>query len=238
MSNINELKIATNIYYYLLKNNWLSENDDSALYISYSNPETQKYLKILAEASDCAIKMINGVIYLIPNRDNKLLAYTRSELRKTMFKSNSTASDYYLGIFIIEQLILTLYNSTTDTQARFQVTIGELENTVSETLDKIQKHRNISDIESEYKKVFSNLIGKWGSLKGSDTANRRSETRVGFISNVLAFLSSQDLIIWYETDGIIKPTKHFTNKVLHILNKNEFKKTESLYQTIRNEELF
>lgn len=230
----NELTTAIDIHAYLMEHRSLTRDKQSTLFDSYTDEEVQKLVKLIAERYKTKVELINSTIYIIPERDNKVLSYTKAELKEAIFKSTKyNDSDFNLANFIILELLTTFYNSTSDELAMFQVSYNEFENRVTTSIKKASEY-NLEELENEYNIAFINIINKWNSLKGSDNQSKIKDTRYGFMSKVLTFLDKEKLIVWYESDGIIKPTTRLTDLVTGvILYKPEFKKNEELFKKLK-----
>lgn len=238
MVHTNELMTALDIYAYLLENRSLTREKQSDLFDSYTVEEIQKLVKIIAQRNKTTVELIKNTIYLIPNRDNRLLSFTKTELKEAIFKPRRYDEvDYNLANFIILELLTTFYNSTSEDLAMFQVSYNEFENRVSSSLKRASEY-NLEDLENEHNIAFINIINRWNTLKGSDNQQKTKDTRYGLMSKVLSFLDNENLINWYESDGIIVPTTKLTDLVTGlILYKPDFKKTEELFNKLKTQSL-
>lgn len=233
----NDYLLATDIHAYLIENRTLTRDKNNELFNAYTNEGVQSLVKLIAQRHKAKVELIKNTIYLIPDRDNKLLTYTKTELKKAIFKTSTYyEDDFNLANFVILELLTTLYNSTSEDLAMFQVSYSQFENRVSKSIDKASQY-NLEELENEHNIAFINIINKWKSLKGSDGNTKSKDTRFGFMSKVLTFLNNEGLIDWYENDLLIVPTTKLTDLVTGvILNKSEFKKVEELFKQLKSEE--
>jgi len=234
---INNFTVATDIYAYLNEHRSLTREKQSTLFDAYADEETQKLVKLIAERFKTKVMLINNTIYLIPNSDNKLLSYTKTELKEAMLRPGKyDEADFNLANFIIGELLTTFYNSKSEQLAMFQKSYSDFENRVNTSIKKAQEY-NVEELENENNIPFINVIKKWNSLKGSDGEGKQKETRYGFMCKVLGFLDSEKLIEWFESDKLIKPTKKLNDLVTGvILYKPEFKKQEELFKKLKSQE--
>lgn len=234
---INNFTVATDIYAYLNEYRSLTREKQSTLFDVYTDEEIQKLVKLIAERFNTKVMLINNTIYLIPNSDNKLLCYTKTELKDAMLRPGTyNEVDFNLANFIIGELLTTFYNSKTEQLAMFQISYSDFENRVNTSIKKAQEY-NVEELENEHNVPFINIIKKWNTLKGSDGDTKSKETRYGFMCKVLKFLDNEKLIEWFEDDKLIKPTKKLTDLVTGvILYKPEFKKHEELFIKLKSQE--
>ncbi len=232
-SNINDLEDASEIFYYLLKHKRLNIRNNRVLFEKCSNPIVQRCLKIMLGKSESDFRIINDTVYLLPDRGNTTLGYSGADIKERMFIHNADATDYYLGQFIIKEILGAFYSSTHNELSRTQLSIYELENMVSESLKNASERNDLEAFEKTYRINFSDIIVKWNSLKGSDSSTKKKEYRNGFVRKVTSFLEKEKLLLSYEVDGIIKPSQMLTDKMHFILSKSEFKKAEKMFEQLR-----
>lgn len=216
-----EIKISNRIFYYLLKNGELKENE-AELYKSYSdNENVTELVKELGEASECYVKKYGGVVYLIPKEDNDFIGYSKGELKKILCKSSANDKDYYLSQFVILTLLVEFYNSqSVSSKSREYIKVGEFLNIISDRLkDGIERsqHKEINGI------AFENILERFEALKSSDRKSMSKTTKEGFINTILDFLDNQGLIYYIKSDDMIKTTKKLDSFMdWNLLNKNNY----------------
>ena len=97
-----DIRKSQEIFYYLLENHELREEDEQALYKAYAEEEDiQNIVKSQGETAACDIERYGNIIYLIPREENNFLGYSKVELKKELCKSTGTNKDYYLSQFVI-----------------------------------------------------------------------------------------------------------------------------------------
>ena len=104
---IEEVKLSQQIFYHLLSQRELNEQQDKALYYAYTGNETvMNLVKSQGEIANCVIERYGSSIYLIPKEENEVLGFSKRELKKVLCKSSGTDKDYYLSQFVILTLLV------------------------------------------------------------------------------------------------------------------------------------
>lgn len=220
---LEDINYSQRIFYYLLKNKELVEDQDRELYRAYTeNEAVMNLVKMQGSAADSDIERYGNVIYLIPKEENDYLGYAKSQLKAVLCKSNATDKDYYLSQFIILTLLVEFYDGQSSTsKVRDFMKVGELLNCVADRL----KEGSEQEEEAEEKSglAFRNMMEAFQALRSSESGSRAKTTKEGFVYTILTWLQKQGLIDYIETDEMIKTTKkldHF--KDWNLLNKNNF----------------
>lgn len=79
---IEDVRISQEIFYYLLQNRELREEEEQAYYRAYTeNEQVQNLVKSQGAAADSNIERYDNIIYLIPKEDNRFLGYSKAELK-------------------------------------------------------------------------------------------------------------------------------------------------------------
>ena len=131
------IKQAQAIFYYLLQHHELWQEQEPDLYKAYmEQDEVQEIVKSQAEVANCHIEAFSGVIYLIPKEENYFLGYSKAQLKKELCKSNPTDKDYYLAQFTILVLLLEFYDGQgSSSKTRDFIRVGELQNSIAAKLE-------------------------------------------------------------------------------------------------------
>ena len=227
MYNIEDIKLANNIFYYLLKNKEINEEDSPEYFRNYcEREEIINLVKKQGEAFNVKIEKYGTTIYLIPNEDNNFLGFSKNELKKELCKSNATDKDYYLSQFVILTLLVEFYSSQgRDSKSRDSLRGGEFLNIISDRLKEAVEREDLEKIQEDSGIAYENIYEKWEGLRSSDQKNKQKTTKEGFISNILKFLENQGLINYIEHDDIILTTSKLDNFMnFNILNKNNYER--------------
>ena len=227
MYNIDDIKLANNIFYYLLSNKEINEEDSPEYFRNYCESQgIMNLVKSQGEAFNVKVEKYGTTIYLIPNEDNNFLGFSKNELKKELCKSNATDKDYYLSQFVILTLLVEFYSSQgRDSKSRDSLRCGEFLNIISDRLKEAVEREDLEKIQADSGIAYENIYEKWEGLKSSDQKNRQKTTKEGFISNILKFLENQGLINYIEHDDIILTTSKLDNFMnFNILNKNNYER--------------
>lgn len=85
---IEDVRISQEIFYYLLQNRELREEEEQAYYRAYTeNEQVQNLVKSQGVAADSNIERYDNIIYLIPREDNRFLGFSKAELKNILCKS-------------------------------------------------------------------------------------------------------------------------------------------------------
>ncbi|MGM9533483.1 DUF6063 family protein [Intestinibacter sp.] len=227
MYNIDDIKLANNIFYYLVSNKEINEEDSPEYFRDYcESQEIMNLVKSQGEAFNVKVEKYGTTIYLIPNEDNNFLGFSKNELKKELCKSNATDKDYYLSQFVILTLLVEFYSSQgRDSKSRDSLRGGEFLNIISDRLKEAVEREDLEKIQADSGIAYENIYEKWEGLRSSDQKNRQKTTKEGFISNILKFLENQGLINYIEHDDIILTTSKLDNFMnFNILNKNNYER--------------
>lgn len=191
-----DIRRSQEIFYYLLENHELREEDEQVLYKAYAEEEDiQNIVKSQGEVAACDIERYGNTIYLIPREENNFLGYSRAELKKELCKSTGTNKDYYLSQFVILTLLTEFFDGDgNSSRAREYIRSGELMNILSERL------REGASYEEEHKEEeldtagisFSDMWHAYEALKSDDKGSRAKTTKEGFLHNIFFFFRNKD----------------------------------------------
>lgn len=227
MYNIDDIKLANNIFYYLVSNKEINEEDSPEYFREYcENDEIMNLVKSQGDAFNVKVEKYGTTIYLIPNEDNNFLGFSKNELKKELCKSNANDKDYYLSQFVILTLLVEFYSSQgRDSKSRDSLRGGEFLNIISDRLKEAVEREDLEKIQADSGIAYENIYEKWEGLRSSDQKNRQKTTKEGFINNILKFLENQGLINYIEHDDIILTTSKLDNFMnFNILNKNNYER--------------
>ena len=227
-----DIRTGQEIFYYLLKNHELSEEDREPLYRAYAqNEQIQNLVKSQGELAECDIERYGNVIYLIPKEDNTFLGFSKAQLKQQLCKSTGTDKDYYLSQFVILTLLVEFYDGQGATsKTRDYMRVGELQNCISERLK--EGLERVGEKEQERVGIaFSNMAEAYEALKSDERGTRMKTTKEGFLYHILNFLQKQGLVEYVEADEMIKTTKKLDNFMdWNLLNQNHFKRIKRVLE--------
>ncbi len=218
------IRFSQEIFYYLLENHELKEDDDRVLYKAYSeNEEIQNLVKSQGEVAGSTIERYGNTIYLIPKEENNYLGFSKVQLKGVLCKSNATDKDYYLSQFVILTLLVEFFDGQGSTsKTRDYIRVGELQNRISERLKEGVAKQEESDEDTDGI-AFTNILEAYETLKSDERGSRAKTTKEGLLHNILNFLQKQGLIDYVEQDEMIKTTKKLDNFMdWNLLNKNNY----------------
>lgn len=238
MYTAEQITKSTSLFYYLLENGELIEEQQKEMYREYSeNEEIMNLVKLQGQQCGCNIQKYSGVIYLIPKEDNDFLGYSKGALKKELCKSTANDKDYYLSQFVIITLLSEIYGSQgKSSKSRSFIKFGELLNIVTNKLKAAVDNENIENIEKSSGIAFSNISERWDALKSTDKASTAKTFKEGFVIAILNFLENQKLINFIKEDDMIIPTPKLDNFMdWNILNKNNYERIQEAFWEIDNE---
>lgn len=220
---LEEITMSQMIFYYLLQNRELKEEEELELYKAYTENEAiMNLVKRQGEVAESNIERYGNVIYLIPKEDNDFLGFSKSLLKTVLCKSTATDKDYYLSQFVILTLLVEFYDGqSSSSKTRDFMKVGELMNSITDRLK--EGVLNQSEEEEQGGLAFSNMQEAFEALRSDEKGSKAKTTKEGFMHTILTFLQKQGLIDYIEADEMIKTTKkldHFMD--FNLLNKNNY----------------
>lgn len=223
---LDDIKASQEIFYYLLENHELREEEEMLLYKAYTEEEeVQNLVKSQGEIAGSTIERYGNVIYLIPKEENNFLGFSKSQLKSALCRSNATDKDYYLSQFVILTLLVEFFDGQgSSSKAREYIRVGELQNLVSGHLK--EGAENLDDEQEEQAGIaFSNMYEAYEALKSDEKGSRAKTTKEGFLHHILVFLQKQGLIEYVEQDEMIKTTKKLDSFMdWNLLNQNNYQR--------------
>ncbi len=223
---LEEIRTGQEIFYYLLENHELREDNEPLLYKAYTEQEeVQNLVKSQGEIAGSNIERYGNVIYLIPKEENNFLGFSKAQLRNVLCKSNATDKDYYLSQFVILTLLVEFFDGQgSSSKTREYIKVGELQNCISKRLK--EGADNVNEEEEETAGIaFSNILEAYEALRSDEKGSRARTTKEGFLHQILIFLQKQGLIEYVEQDEMIKTTKKLDNFMdWNLLNQNNYQR--------------
>ena len=234
---LDDIKTSQEIFYYLLENHELREEEELLLYRAYTEEEeVQNLVKSQGEIAGSTIERYGNVIYLIPKEENNFLGFSKSKLKSAICKSNATDKDYYLSQFVILTLLVEFFDGQgSSSKAREYIRVGELQNLVSGHLK--EGAENLDDEQEELAGIaFSNMYEAYEALRSDEKGSRAKTTKEGFLHHILVFLQKQGLIEYVEQDEMIKTTKKLDSFMdWNLLNQNNYQRVLRVLGVAENE---
>lgn len=222
---LEEIRTGQEIFYYLLENHELREDNEPLLYKAYTEQEeVQNLVKSQGEIAGSNIERYGNVIYLIPKEENNFLGFSKAQLRDVLCKSNATDKDYYLSQFVILTLLVEFFDGQgSSSKTREYIKVGELQNCISKRLK--EGADNVNEEEETAGIAFSNILEAYEALRSDEKGSRARTTKEGFLHQILIFLQKQGLIEYVEQDEMIKTTKKLDNFMdWNLLNQNNYQR--------------
>ena len=234
---LDDIKTSQEIFYYLLENHELREEEEMLLYKAYTEEEeVQNLVKSQGEIAGSTIERYGNVIYLIPKEENNFLGFSKAQLKSVLCRSGATDKDYYLSQFVILTLLVEFFDGQgSSSKAREYIRVGELQNLVSGHLK--EGAQNLGEEEEEQAGIaFSNMYEAYEALKSDEKGSRAKTTKEGFLHHILLFLQKQGLIEYVEQDEMIKTTKKLDSFMdWNLLNQNNYRRVLRVLGVTENE---
>ncbi|MCI9168373.1 MAG: hypothetical protein HFH01_09350 [Dorea sp.] len=234
---LDEIKASQEIFYYLLENHELREEEEMLLYKAYTEEEeVQNLVKSQGEIAGSTIERYGNVIYLIPKEENNFLGFSKAQLKSALCRSGATDKDYYLSQFVILTLLVEFFDGQgSSSKAREYIRVGELQNLVAGHLK--EGAENLGEEEEEQAGIaFSNMYEAYEALKSDEKGSRAKTTKEGFLHHILLFLQKQGLIEYVEQDEMIKTTKKLDSFMdWNLLNQNNYQRVLRVLGVTENE---
>ena len=234
---LDEIKASQEIFYYLLENHELREEEEMLLYKAYTEEEeVQNLVKSQGEIAGSTIERYGNVIYLIPKEENNFLGFSKAQLKSALCRSGATDKDYYLSQFVILTLLVEFFDGQgSSSKAREYIRVGELQNLVAGHLK--EGAENLGEEEEEQAGIaVSNMYEAYEALKSDEKGSRAKTTKEGFLHHILLFLQKQGLIEYVEQDEMIKTTKKLDSFMdWNLLNQNNYQRVLRVLGVTENE---
>lgn len=233
---IEEVRISQEIFYYLLENHELREEEEHVLYRAYTEQEEiQNLVKSQGEIAGSTIERYGNVIYLIPREENNFLGFSKAQLKSVLCKSNATDRDYYLSQFVILTLLVEFFDGQgSSSKTREYIRVGELQNCISERLR--EGAESTEEQQEEDGIAFSDILQAYEALRSDERGSRARTTKEGFLHQILIFLQRQGLIEYVEQDEMIKTTRKLDNFMdWNLLNQNNYQRIRRVLGVEENE---
>lgn len=234
---IEEVKLSQQIFYHLLSQRELNEQQDKALYYAYTGNETvMNLVKIQGEIANCVIERYGSSIYLIPKEENEVLGFSKRELKKVLCKSSGTDKDYYLSQFVILTLLVEFYDGQGQSaKGRDFMRVGELQNIIAERLKEGATYYD-EEQQQQLGIAYSNMLEAFEALRSDDRGSKQKTTKEGFLHGIFKFLQEQQLIEYIEADEMITTTKKLDQLMdFNLLNQNNYTRVLHVLKEAENE---
>lgn len=221
-----DIRYSQQIFYRLLENRKIKEEDEKELYYAYTGQEkVAQLVKEQGEIARCHIERYGNTIYLIPKEDNEVLGFSKKQLKNALCKSNGTDKDYYLSQFVILTLLVEFYDAGgVSSKGRSFMRVGELQNLISDCLKEGVANYSIEE-QTASGIAFSNMLEAFDALRSDDRGSKSKTTKEGFLHHILRFLQDQELIDYIEADEMITTTKKLDQFMdFNLLNRNNYQR--------------
>lgn len=234
---LEDIRTSQEIFYYLLENHELREEEEMLLYKAYAErEEVQSLVKSQGEVAGSTIVRYGNVIYLIPKEENNFLGFSKAQLKAVLCRSTATDKDYYLSQFVILTLLVEFFDGQgSSSKSREYIRVGELQNLISEYL-KAGKRELDEEEEEQSGIAFTDMLQAYEALKSDDRGARTKTTKEGFLHHILLFLQKQGLIEYVEQDEMIKTTKKLDSFMdWNLLNQNNYHRVLRVLEVTEDE---
>ena len=234
---IEEVKLSQQIFYHLLSQRELNEQQDKALYYAYTGNETvMNLVKSQGEIANCVIERYGSSIYLIPKEETEVLGFSKRELKKVLCKSSGTDKDYYLSQFVILTLLVEFYDGQgRSAKGRDFMRVGELQNIIAERLKEGATYYD-EEQQQQLGIAYSNMLEAFEALRSDDRGSKQKTTKEGFLHGIFKFLQEQQLIEYIEADEMITTTKKLDQLMdFNLLNQNNYTRVLHVLKEAENE---
>lgn len=236
-TNLEDYKIAQQIFYKLLKNGELTEKDNKELFNKYINENGVKEAISCIE-QECKIKIVNSfdTIYLIPLPDNDIIGFKLNECNKKLGENNNEIYLSYLIMTIIFSEFTSEYAPASFLEIPNIITL------VSESLERSCSKENIEEEEVNNsfnirtsKKIWDSKI-KWDESNEKGIKTTSSKYQIGYIRRIINFLVDQRLVHQIDSEDKIIPTKRFKDLMNCYFKDSSRKKEIEQLLSIKKEE--
>lgn len=233
---LEDIRTSQEIFYYLLENHELREEEEMLLYKAYAErEEVQSLVKSQGEVAGSTIVRYGNVIYLIPKEENNFLGFSKAQLKAVLCRSTATDKDYYLSQFVILTLLVEFFDGQgSSSKTREYIRVGELQNCISERLK--EGAQNTPEEQEEGGIAFSDILQAYEALRSDDRGSRARTTKEGFLHQILVFLQKQGLVEYVEQDEMVKTTKKLDNFMdWNLLNQNNYRRVRRVLGVAEDE---
>jgi hypothetical protein len=196
MSNHEPMVKALGIYNQLLRDGLIDLNDNKLIFQDYESEEVKELLEIIAVESRAYIFENKKRLYLIPEIDNTLIAYSNDELKNSILGYKYKIPDLFVCYYIAISIFSLMYSAKGYLKkVKEYISVTELESIISKTLGEFERDENIEQIENENEFNIREVAKKWIGLKEyKDDKDIRQKSRIGFICCTCEFLSKHDIL--------------------------------------------
>ena len=186
-------------------------SSDSALLADYHTPEVRAELDVWSEEFGFTLVDIRGKVYLVPNADSELLAFTIRDIREIESKSDRMI-DAFLQCYITMTILWMFYGGKNNNPKRVVfLQVKDIIATLDERLSNISTQET-DVLEAEYEINFSQISSHWSALPIDD--DQRRKTRVGSVLRACRLLERQRLLIILDEKREIRPTERLDDLMI------------------------
>lgn len=221
---LEDIRASQEIFYYLLENHELREEEELLLYKAYTEEEAvQNLVKLQGETAGSTIERYGNVIYLVPKEENNFLGFSKAQLKAVLCRSGATDKDYYLSQFVILTILVEFFDGQgSSSKTREYIRVGDLQNCISQRLK--EGAENAGE-EEEDGIAFQDILEAYEALRSDEKGSRARTTKEGFLHQILTFLQKQGLVEYVEQDEMIMTTKKLDNFMdWNLLNQNNYQR--------------
>lgn len=228
---MDSIRTAMAIFKILMEKGQLTRENNSELFVRYSEPEIQDILNEMSEEMECELLRIKDTIYLIPDYDNALLGFRNKDSREWI-GSNARMVDVFLGYYMTA-LILNLFygGKNRDPKQREFLNMTMIIEELDARIQRILSHEEkTAEMEKEYSLNFKSIALNWDSKRVFEDGSRIS-TKLGFLLKVLRLLQLEGLIQIAENEKEIRTTRKLDDLMIHYyLNDSRINELHEIFK--------
>lgn len=210
-----KLEKATSVYHTLLKYGEINLDEESVISTELQDEEIKEMLDVLVTNAESFIFEVNKMVYLIPEIENKVIAFNNSEIKEEMLGSSSayTMEYLYLCYYIFITFLSLMYEGEGyNPKTRDSIRIDDLR---SEVDKRLKPHFNLSPedepqvIDFKIKFNITAVSKLWNTAEEhKDRKNiKNQKSQIGLIDKTFEFFRKQGLVQITNRKIEITPTR-------------------------------
>ena len=215
-----DIKLASELFFYLLNNRILPSNDVLASQY-YDNNEIREILENMAEEGGLRIFGTRENLHLVSNGEDSIFATTYTQM-KEKYNRLERKKHFYLA-----NIIICIYLAEIDRENNFSFRIEDagisyykLEEIITDTLDSWKKRNEDENFSEDFAIAIDEIHHLWTmemshskEAKDGTGFSLSSKTRLGFIYEALKPLEDEKLIINLPKENRIIPKEELYERL-------------------------
>lgn len=218
--NRRKLERASYIYHRLLTNGEIDLNDEVNISMDYKDEEIYEYINIFVSDCQSILFESEGILYMIPDVDNKLLSYTNAELKDEILWKRADMTDLYVSYYIFIIYCSLIYEGEGyNPRTRDSVRIDDFVRIVDLRLRNYLQQNSSDELVFD-RKIKFNVVAiakRWNVLETyKDRKNSQNQkSQIGYIIKTFEFFKKQGIVLFANKKTEISPTKKLDEIVKH-----------------------